>query len=139
MSGEMTFDSPIRCSLRATIPPAMLKSTSIDTALICDTASRLVDEHHLPGISVGVVSGDDLIYAEGFGYADIESRRPMTPEHRQRIASITKTMVGLCAMALVDEGRLSLEDRVVDHLPDLQFHGPAEAMTIRHLLTHTSG
>ncbi len=117
----------------------MLKATPLDTARIRDTASRLIDEHHLPGLSVGVVSGDDLIFAEGFGYADIESRRPMMPEHRQRIASITKTMVGLCAMALVDEGRLSLEDPVVDRLPDLQFRGPAESMTVWHLLTHTSG
>jgi CubicO group peptidase (beta-lactamase class C family) len=102
-------------------------------------AHEVIEKHHLPGISVGVASRDGLVYAEGFGLADIESGTPMRPERRQRIASITKTMVGLCAMALVDEGKLSLDDRVVDRLPEVAFDGPAETMTIRHLLTHTSG
>jgi len=117
----------------------MLTSTSLDATRIRDTITRLVDEHHLPGIAVGVVSGDELIYSDGFGLADIESGTPMTPDHRQRIASITKTMVGLCAMALVDEGRLSLKDRVVDLLPDITFNGPADSLTVWHLLTHTGG
>ena len=73
------------------------------------------------------------------GYADIEAKTPMTPEHRQRIGSITKTMTALCVMALVDEGRLSLDSRVVDLLPDMPFDGPVETLTIKHLLTHTGG
>ncbi|OGO49954.1 MAG: hypothetical protein A2148_07560 [Chloroflexi bacterium RBG_16_68_14] len=110
-----------------------------DIQRIRAAVAALVDEHHLPGISVGVVSGDELVYAEGFGYADIESQRPQDPALRQRIGSITKTMTALCAMALVEEVRLSLDDRVVDHLPDVRFHGPAEQVTVRHVLTHTSG
>ena len=110
-----------------------------DVERIRSAVEAAVDEFHLPGIAVGVVSGDELVYAEGFGYADIESQRPQDPGLRQRIGSITKTMVGLCVMALVDEGRLSLDERVVDHLPDMKFHGPAEGVTTRHLLTHTSG
>ncbi len=102
-------------------------------------AERLVSEHSIPGIAIGVVEGDDLVYSEGFGFADIEGATPMTPEHRQRIASITKTMLGLCVMALVDEGRLSLEARVSELLPDIQFKGPADGLTVRHLLTHTGG
>ncbi len=117
----------------------MLKSTTLDIARIRDTVSGLIEKHHLPGLSVGVVSGDDLIYAEGFGVADIESAAPMTPDHRQRIASITKTMVSLCIMALVDEGRLSLDDRVVKVLPDIPFDGHADSLTLQHLLTHTGG
>ena len=90
-------------------------------------------------MSVGVVSGDDLVYAEGFGFADIESRRPQAPEVPQRIGSITKTFTGLCTMALVEEGRLSLDDRVVELLPDITFHGPAETLNVWHILTHTGG
>ncbi|MDP6403359.1 MAG: serine hydrolase domain-containing protein [SAR202 cluster bacterium] len=110
-----------------------------DVERIMSTVSDLVDEYHLPGISVGVVSGQDLVFAEGFGFADIESRRPQDPALRQRIGSITKTMVGLCAMALMDEGKLSLDDLVVEQLPDLTFHGPAGTLAVRHLLTHTGG
>ncbi len=79
------------------------------------------------------------MYSEAFGYADIESKTGADLNRHQRIASISKTLTGLCIMALVDDGRLSLDSRVVDLLPDVAFDGPAQAMTLRHLLTHTSG
>ena len=117
----------------------MLKLQEQDVERIRSTAAGLVDKYHLPGMSVGVVSGDDLVFAEGFGFADIESRRPQAPEVPQRIGSITKTFTGLCTMALVDEGKLSLDDRVLDLLPEISFRGPAETLNIWHLLTHTGG
>ena len=89
----------------------MSSQQSTNPARISETANRLLEEFHLPGLSVGVVSGDDLVYAEGFGWADIESRRAQDPNLHQRIGSITKTMVCLCTMALVEEGKLSLDDR----------------------------
>jgi CubicO group peptidase (beta-lactamase class C family) len=85
------------------------------------------------------VHGGNLAFSSGYGFADIESGRPQAPDLRQRIGSITKTMVGLCVMALVDEGRLSIDDRLIDHVPEVTFHGDGGAITLRHLLTHTSG
>ena len=117
----------------------MATFTSADIDRVRATAASLVDEYNVPGMSIGVVSGDELVYSQGFGYADIESGRRQSPELRQRIGSITKTMVGLCAMALVDEGRLSLDERVVDRLPDIRFNGPGETLRVRHLMTHTNG
>jgi CubicO group peptidase (beta-lactamase class C family) len=111
----------------------------LDTARIRATANELIERLHIPGIAVGVVQGDDLVFAEGFGYADIETKKPFDPAMRHRIGSVTKTMTALCTMALVDEGRLSLDDRIIDHLPDVKFIGSAETMNIRHILTHTSG
>ena len=113
--------------------------TSADIQRIRSTAEGLMDRFHIPGMSIGVVSGKEIVYAEGFGYADIESGRRQDPGLRQRIGSITKTMVGLCAMALVDEGRLAIDDRLIDRLPDLKFSGPAETVLVRHLMTHTNG
>jgi CubicO group peptidase (beta-lactamase class C family) len=113
--------------------------TPSDAARVRETAQRLLEEHHFPGIAVGVVSGDDLVFSEAFGYADIESKTPMAPQHRHRIASVTKTMTALCIMALVDEGRLSVNDRVTDLIPELSFKGPYEELTVWHLLTHTGG
>jgi CubicO group peptidase (beta-lactamase class C family) len=102
-------------------------------------ADEALRELQPAGFAVGVVEGPTLVFAEGFGFADIESGRAQHPDLRQRIGSITKTMVGLSAMALVDEGRLSLDDRLVDHIPELAIAGDAEAVTLRHLLTHTAG
>jgi CubicO group peptidase (beta-lactamase class C family) len=116
-----------------------MKLASTDLDRIRQTAASLVEERHLPGLAVGVVQGDDLVFAEGFGFADIESGRRQDPALRQRIGSITKTMTALCIMALIDEGRLSLDDRIVGLLPDVPLHGHADALTVRHLLTHTGG
>lgn len=108
-------------------------------ARVREAAAKAVEAHHVPGLSIGIVAGDDLVFCEAFGHADIETKAPMDPERRQRIASITKTMVGLCAMAAVDEGKLSLDDRLAKLLPDIAFSGPVEGVTLRHLMTHTSG
>jgi CubicO group peptidase (beta-lactamase class C family) len=116
-----------------------MKLSTTDLDRIRQTAASLVEERHLPGLAVGVVQGDDLVFAEGFGFADIESGRRQDPALRQRIGSIAKTMTALCIMALIDEGRLSLDDRIVELLPDVPLHGHADALTVRHLLTHTGG
>jgi CubicO group peptidase (beta-lactamase class C family) len=116
-----------------------MEFTSTDAARVTAAAIAARDDLHLPGISIGIVCGDALVYQQGFGHADIESRRSHDPRLRQRIGSITKTMVGLCALALVDERRLSLDDRLIDHVPELTFHGDGAAITLRQLLTHTSG
>lgn len=116
--------------------------TGIDEALatrVRGAASDVVEHYRLPGISIGIVRGDELAFCEGFGTATIESGEPMAPERRHRIASITKTMVGLCLMALVDEGALRLDARVTALLPKVRFDGPAGDITVWHLLTHTSG
>jgi CubicO group peptidase (beta-lactamase class C family) len=113
--------------------------TSNDAARLRAAAVSALQEFRPSGFGVGVVEGPNLVFAEGFGFADIESGRPQHPNLRQRIGSITKTMVGLCAMALVDEGRLSLGDRLIDHIPEVAIDGDAEAVTLRHLLTHTAG
>ena len=113
--------------------------TPEDAARLRDAANAALAELKPAGFAVGVVEGPDLAFAEGFGFADIESGKRQHPDLRQRIGSITKTMVGLCTMALVDEGRLTLADRLVDHIPELVIDGDAEAVTLRHLLTHTAG
>ena len=126
--------------LRKTVETEMTRTFGAADADRLDAAAgRALDELKPAGFSVGVVTGAALAWARGYGFADIESRRRQAPELRQRIGSITKTMVGLCLMALVDEGRLSLDDCLVDHVPEVVFHGDGSAVKLRHLLTHTSG
>ncbi len=113
--------------------------TDADATRVRDAMVAAVERYHVPGLAVGVVDGDDLVFSDAVGHADIEAAKPMRAEMRQRIASITKTMIGLCAMALVDERRLSLDAKVPALLPEVTFVGPSESMTVWHLLTHTSG
>ena len=111
----------------------------MNLARVRDTAARLLRERHLPGLVVGIVEGDDLIFAEGFGFADIENGRAQSPSTRHRIGSVSKTMTALCVMTLVDEERLSLDERIIELLPDLTLHGYGDAVTVGHLLAHIGG
>ena len=110
-----------------------------DTARLSETAQQLMEEHHLPGLALGAVIAGEPAWQDAWGWADIAAKEPMTPQHRQRIASITKTTLGLNIMALTDERRLSLDSRVRDLLPDITFHGHADSLAVRHLLSHTGG
>lgn len=96
----------------------------------------------IPGLAVGVVSEDKLVWKQGFGYADMQDKTPMTPQTLSRIASITKTFTATALMKLQEMGRLKLDDAVVNHLPwfnpQNEFAGEPP-VTIRQLLTHTSG
>lgn len=95
-----------------------------------------------PGISVGVVYDQKLIWARGFGYADTEKKIAATPATIYRMASVTKTFTATAIMQLRDAGKLSLDDPVVKHLPWFKIKSSfadAPVITIRHLLTHTSG
>ena len=106
-------------------------------------AATFVKEQRLPGVAAGVVHGDLLVWSSGFGFADVASRRRSEPTTLYRIASITKTFTGTAIMQLRDEGRLHLDDPVVDHIPELRAasspFGPIETVTIRRLLSHESG
>ncbi len=95
----------------------------------------------IPGMAVGVVRGDSLVYARGFGVLGLEDRRPVDENTLFGVASTTKAMTAAAIGLLVDEGRLHWDDRVVDHLPDFRLADPwaTRHATIRDLLTHQVG
>lgn len=95
-----------------------------------------------PGVSIGVVHDQELVWAKGFGLADLAAGRPATPATVYRIGSITKTFTATALLQLRDAGRLSLDDPVRRHLPWFGVRGPSPEgpeITVRHLLTHTAG
>jgi D-alanyl-D-alanine carboxypeptidase len=96
----------------------------------------------IPGVSIGIVYDQELIWARGFGYADVEKKIPATPETVYRIASISKLFTSTAIMQLRDAGKLGLDDPVAKHLAwfKIKPSDPAnEPITIRNLLTHTGG
>ncbi|HEX2252696.1 MAG TPA: serine hydrolase domain-containing protein [Thermoanaerobaculia bacterium] len=95
-----------------------------------------------PGVAIGLVVGPDLVWARGFGVADLATGRPATPDTVFGLGSITKTFTATALLQLRDAGRLRLDDPVARHLPWFQVQAPApdeEVITVRHLLTHTAG
>jgi D-alanyl-D-alanine carboxypeptidase len=96
----------------------------------------------LPGVVVGVVADQQLVWAQGFGYADMAAKRPMTPETAFRMASHSKLFTATAIMQLREQGKLRLDDPVTQHLP---WFNPRPAndddgpITIEQLLSHSSG
>lgn len=96
----------------------------------------------LPGVAVGVVSGDELVWAHGFGHANVAEERPMEPDTRFRMASHSKLFTATAIMQLREQGLVRLDDPVSDHLPWFTFlaaDGDGAPITVEHLLTHASG
>jgi len=95
-----------------------------------------------PGLSIGIVYDQQLVWARGFGYSDVERKVPATPSTLYRIGSITKPFTATAIMQLRDQGKLRLDDPIVKYLPwfKIKSRFPAgPAITIRQLLSHSSG
>src|SRR5678815_336297 len=83
-----------------------------------------------------------LVYARAAGPADREAKQPVHENTLFRLASMTKPIVVITARALIDQGKLALTDPVTRWLPDFKpklADGRAPTITVRHLMTHTSG
>ena len=107
--------------------------------------TALMAKWGLPGGAVGVLRDGRLAYAEGYGFADRERRRPATPATLFRIASLSKPITAVAVLKLVEQGRLRLDDKPFKLLDDLK--PPAGAfldprlydITVRDLLQHSGG
>lgn len=95
----------------------------------------------VPGCAVGVVAADDDAVVATAGVADVRAEAPVTSSTLFRLGSVTKVLTATLVMRAVDEGRLDLDDRVVDRVPGFLLADPAAtaAMTIRHLLAKAEG
>jgi CubicO group peptidase (beta-lactamase class C family) len=89
----------------------------------------------IPGMSAAVVQDQELVWARGFGYADLENQVPATPHTPYGLASVTKPVAAVLIMQLVEEGLVDLDAPISDYGVSLASEG---VITVRHLLTHTS-
>jgi CubicO group peptidase (beta-lactamase class C family) len=109
-----------------------------------DSAARWVDSvlspfasPQTPGCAVGVSRAGSLVFAKGYGMADLEHDTPITPRTRFNIASVSKQFTAMSIVLLSLDGRLSLDDSIRKWVPEVPSFGTV--ITLRQLLTHTSG
>lgn len=95
-------------------------------------------ETHLPGLSLALLEGGEVVYRRGYGFRDLKDGLPATPETLYAIASITKSFTCLAVMQLQERGLLSVDDPVDKYLP-LDVRPFGEPIRLWHLMTHTSG
>ncbi len=112
---------------------------------LTDRLDRAVESSIASGKVVGAVTivarDGDILYRKAHGYLDREAGTPMVPDAVFRLASVTKPIVAATALAMMDRGLIGLDNAVSDHLPWFRpkLEGREPKITIRHLLTHTSG
>lgn len=100
-------------------------------------ARAIVTEQNLPGLSVAVGSGGEIVWAEGFGWADIETGSPVTPETRFRIGDVSRPLTSAAVGWLLEKHALRLDDEIQTYVPD--FPKKPWPVTLRQLMGHTAG
>src|SRR5262249_19665577 len=115
--------------------------TTAETSATLDECVRSeMAQWTVPGVAVGVLrEGQRELH--GYGFASIETEQPVKPETLFQVGSISKVYTATLIMRLVDEGKLALDEPVITYLPDLKLADAQarETITLRHLLSHTSG
>lgn len=116
---------------------APLQRASAQADRIDSLINAEMKRQNIPGLSLAIMKNGEIIKAQGYGFANIKSRTPVTPTTVFKIASISKQFIATGIMLLSQDGRLSVEDPINKYLPDLP---PAwRPITIRHCLSHTAG
>lgn len=119
------------------VPPYQVsaKMTSLDKKLLA-----AMEEYHIVGLSAAVVRGDKMIWAGGYGMADLRTARPVTPQTIFRNASISKMVTGTALMQLYEQKKIQLDEDISKYLGYKVRNNryPDIPITFRQLLTHTS-
>ena len=110
-------------------------------AFLAGLLPALMETYHVPGAVFVMVKNGETFFAKGYGYADLETRRPVDPDTTLfRVASVSKLFTATAAMQLVEQGKLDLHTDVNQYLKDFQIEEAyGQPVTLHHLLTHTGG
>jgi CubicO group peptidase (beta-lactamase class C family) len=126
---------------------------ALEPSGIAQAIQPFIERGEIAGAVALVTDRDNTIYIQSFGQANLAAKRPMAPEALFWIASMSKPITAIAVMMLVDEGKIKLDDPVERYLPGftakivqvddggkkVALHAPATPITLRHLLSHTSG
>jgi CubicO group peptidase (beta-lactamase class C family)/pimeloyl-ACP methyl ester carboxylesterase len=116
---------------------SVAQSPQPDFADLEVTAKEEMLETNTPGAAVAVVSGDRVVFAQGFGVANIETGAPVTTETLFQIGSLTKMFTAAMLVRLAEEGKVKLNESVGRYVPWVS--GDISRLTLHQLLSHTSG
>ncbi|WP_186776398.1 serine hydrolase domain-containing protein [Rubripirellula reticaptiva] len=108
---------------------------------------EFMKEHRIPGASIAVTNRGKVVFARGYGYADVSNGEQVNPDSLFRIASISKPITAVAILQLIEKGKLSLDDcvfAILDYEVDIIAAGDAfdqrcRGISIRHLLEHRGG
>lgn len=125
--------------LGAIVPSAVPTAHTFTATMehrINDIGERIVKDKRSPGIAIGVVEDGRIVYAHGFGYANLETRQRFAPDTQTYVGSISEQFTAAAILLLQQDGKLKLDDPVTRFVPALRI---ARGVTIRELLNQTAG
>lgn len=114
---------------------------STDAGTLDDFITALMEEEAIPGLAIAIIEDRNITHLQGYGFADVEALRAMSPDTPMNIASISKPIMGIALLQLKDRGLLDLDADINTYLP-FSVDNPYiddEIITLRNLATHTSG
>jgi D-alanyl-D-alanine carboxypeptidase len=118
-------------------PRTLVRDHLAFTSAVEALATSALKEGPIAGLSIAVFERGLPVLAKGYGFADLEAKTPATPETSYPVASVSKRFTAALILRLADQGRLGLDDPLSNFFPDARKR--IGALTIRHLLSHTSG
>jgi CubicO group peptidase (beta-lactamase class C family) len=102
--------------------------------------NEYVEKEHIPGLAVGVVYDNEILYTKGFGVKNVDTKEPVDENTLFHMASVSKTFVATGIMQLVEKGKIKLDSHLIEYLPYFQLKDDRyKEITIRQLLSHMSG
>ena len=123
------------------VPSAVQSEPSPQWAAAVGRARQIVravlSEQNLPGLSVAVGVGGDIVWAEGFGWADVETHAPVTPETRFRMGTASTALTAAAVGVLLEKDRVKLDEEIQAYVP--QFPKKPWPVTLRQLMGNVSG
>lgn len=126
--------------------PDPVPETQKDIVTVDNAIKNFMAAYDIPGAALAVTRNGKLVYSKGYGVADKSTNEAVTPEHRFRLASLSKTFTGVAMLKLVQDGKLGLDDKVFGPGGVLgndfgigPYNANLSAITVRQLLQNTSG
>jgi D-alanyl-D-alanine carboxypeptidase len=142
----ITFSACKKSETASPAPVIIPPVTQADIAAVNTSVSNFMAAYNIPGASLAVTKNGKLVYVKGFGKANTTSGEVVTPAHRFRLASVSKTFTGVAIMKLVQAGSLNLDAKVFgtgavlgNDFGTAPYNANLLNITVRHLLQNVSG
>lgn len=136
----------VSCKKDKADPPPPPPAAQVDIAAVDNKITQFMTTHNIPGASLAISKNGKLVYMKGYGFADQAANEKVTPDHRFRLASVSKTFTGVAIMKMVQDGRFPLDAKVfgAGGILGTEFGTPpynsnVSNMTVQHLLQNVTG
>ena len=121
----------------ATLEPADQIDIPQASKLTRTMAQELLSTAQLPGFSIAIAKDGRIVFAEGFGFADLETGRKVTADTQFRAASVSKIITATALATLLESGHLTLDSPIHDYAPE--YPNGKRTLTVRQLAAHLGG